>query len=387
MSEKAAAENSDLTQAQIGLSRQRPPFRGDHVGSLLRPIALREARAALKSGRLSAGDLREIENQAIEAAIRKQESLGLRAATDGEYRRAYWHYDFVSGLDGVEIYEPEQKIHFKGAILPHALRVTGPIRWSQPVMIDDFRFTSSHTQSAIAKQTIPSPSVVHFRGGRGAIDTHTYPDLAEFFADLGRAYQQAVAAFAAAGCRYLQLDEVNLAYLCDPEQIAHLRARGEQVENLVGIYADMLNQAIAGRGADMTITMHLCRGNFRSTWVASGGYEPVAEVLFNQINADAYFMEYDTERAGNFEPLRLVPRGHKLVVLGLVTTKTGALEQKDELKRRIAEASRYLPLEQLALSPQCGFASTEEGNLLTEDEQWAKLALCVEVAREVWGSV
>lgn len=379
---------STAAASQTNAPRERPPFRADHVGSLLRPPALREARAEHKAGRLSAAALREVEDRAVTSAIRKQEELGLRDATDGEYRRAYWHFDFVGGLDGIEIYEPEQKVQFKGgAILPHSLKVTGPIRWNKPVMIDDFRFTAAHTSGAIAKQTIPSPSVVHFRGGRRAIDTHTYPDLAPFFADLGRAYQQAVGAFAAAGCRYLQLDEVNIAYLCDPEQIAQLRARGEHVENLLDIYADMLNQAIAGRSADMTISMHLCRGNFRSTWVASGGYEPVAEVLFNQINADAYFMEYDTERAGNFEPLRFVPRGRKIVVLGLVTTKTGTLERKDELKRRIDEASRYLPLEQLALSPQCGFASTEEGNLLTEEQQWAKLALCVEVAREVWGSV
>jgi len=237
------------------------------------------------------------------------------------------------------------------------------------------------------KMTIPSPSVVHFRGGRRAIDAGTYPDLDGFFSDLGAAYQKAVAAFGAAGCRYLQLDEVNIAYLCDPEQIAGLRARGEHVENLLNVYADLLNTAVAGKPEDMTISMHLCRGNFRSTFVASGGYEPVAEVLFNRIDSDAYFMEYDTDRAGGFEPLRFVPRGHKVVVLGLVTSKSGALESKDELKRRIDAASKYLPLEQLALSPQCGFASTEHGNLLTEEEQWDKLRLCIEVAQEVWGGV
>jgi 5-methyltetrahydropteroyltriglutamate--homocysteine methyltransferase len=237
------------------------------------------------------------------------------------------------------------------------------------------------------KMTIPSPSVVHFRGGRRAIDPKVYPDLDGFFVDLGVAYQKAVAAFGAAGCRYLQIDEVNIAYLCDPEQIESLKARGEHVENLLGIYADLLNQAISGRPEGMVISMHLCRGNFRSTFVASGGYEPVAEALFNQINSDAYFMEYDSDRAGGFEPLRFVPRGPKVVVLGLVTSKTGALESKDELKRRIDAAAKYLPLEQLALSPQCGFASTEEGNLLTEEQQWAKLRLCVEVAQEVWGGV
>lgn len=368
--------------------RNRPPFRADHVGSLLRPPALAEARAAHKPGSLPSESLRHIEDECITRAIRKQEEIGLHAATDGEYRRAYWHYDFVSGLEGVEIYEPEQKIQFQGNVpLPHALRVTGPIAWKRPVMVDHFQFLAGHVRTAVPKQTIPSPSVVHFRGGRGAIDRTAYPDLDQFFADLGEAYRQAVAAFGAAGCRYLQLDEVYIAYLCDPAQIEGLKARGEHVENLLNIYAGLINHAISGKPDGMTISMHLCRGNFRSTWVASGGYEPVAEVLFNKINADAYFMEYDTDRAGGFEPLRFVPRGNKIVVLGLVTTKTGKLESKDELKRRIDAASKYLPLEQLALSPQCGFASTEHGNLLSEDEQWAKLRLCVEVAREVWGGL
>jgi 5-methyltetrahydropteroyltriglutamate--homocysteine methyltransferase len=374
-------------------SNTTPPFRADHVGSLLRPKPLQEARAAWKAGALPHDKLREVEDRCIEAAIAKQRELGLRAATDGEYRRAYWHFDFVAGLDGVELYEPEQKVLFKGGVpLGHALRVNGRIAWSKPVMIDDYRFLASHVRSAfpqnvVAKQTIPSPSVVHFRGGRLAIDRKIYPSLDGFFADLGEAYHQAVAAFGAAGCRYLQLDEVNIAYLCDPEQIAALKARGEHVDDLLNIYAGMLNRAIAGRPDGMTISMHLCRGNFRSHWVASGGYEPVAEVLFNQINADAYFMEYDSDRAGGFEPLRFVPRGDKIVVLGLITSKTGTLETKDELKRRIDQAAKYLPLEQLALSPQCGFASTEEGNTLSEDQQWAKLSLCVEVAREVWGEI
>ncbi len=379
---------SSSSETAVIAPRTRPPFRADHVGSLLRPIELREARAAHKAGSITAQALRAVEDRRIPAAIRQQEEIGLRAATDGEYRRAYWHFDFVSGLDGVELYEPDQKVMFKGNLpLPLALRVTGPIRWNKPVMVDDYRFVASHVRTAMAKQTIPSPSVVHFRGGRRAIDAKTYPDMDMFFADLGEAYHGAVQSFAAAGCRYLQLDEVNIAYLCDPEQIAGLVARGEHVENLLEVYGGMINRAIEGRPADMTISMHLCRGNFRSHWVASGGYEPVAEVLFNQINADAYFMEYDSDRAGGFEPLRFVPRGHKVVVLGLVTSKTGELESKDELKRRIDAAAKYLPLEQLALSPQCGFASTEEGNLLTEDQQWAKLRLCVEVAREVWGGV
>jgi 5-methyltetrahydropteroyltriglutamate--homocysteine methyltransferase len=371
----------------MSLARPRPPFRADHVGSLLRPARLRAARADHAAGRLGAGALRAIEDEEIIAAIAKQEAIGLRAATDGEFRRAYWHFDFLAGLQGVEMYEPAQKVAFKGATLPHALRVTDRIKWRRPVMIEDFRFTAGHVRRAVAKQTIPSPSVLHFRGGRQAIDRAVYPELDGFFADLGTAYHDAVAAFAAAGCRYLQLDEVNIAYLCDPEQIEGLKRRGEHVEGLLEIYADLINRAIAGRPADMVVSMHLCRGNFRSTWIASGGYEPVAEVLFNRIGVDAYFMEYDSERAGGFAPLRFVPRGNKIVVLGLVTSKTGALESKDDLKRRIEEASRYLPLEQLALSPQCGFASTEEGNLLTEAEQWAKLELCVTVAEEVWGGL
>jgi 5-methyltetrahydropteroyltriglutamate--homocysteine methyltransferase len=368
--------------------RSTPPFRADHVGSLLRPKMLQEARTKWKAGALPHDALREVENTCIAAAIARQEDLGLRAATDGEYRRAYWHYDFVAGLDGVEIYEPAEKIQFQGGVpLGHKLRVNSRIDWTEPTMIDHFQYLASHVRTAVPKQTIPSPSVVHFRGGRDAIDRAAYPSLDGFFADLGVAYNKAVAAFGAAGCRYLQLDEVNIAYLCDPAQIAMLKARGEHVEDLLTIYGTMLNQAIAGKPDGMTISMHLCRGNFRSTWIASGGYEPVADVLFNQINADAYFMEYDTDRAGGFELLHFVPRGHKMVVLGIMTSKTGELESKDLLKRRIDEAAKFLPLEQLALSPQCGFASTEEGNTLTEDQQWAKLDRCVEVAREVWGAV
>ena len=369
-------------------ARTRPPFRADHVGSLLRPLELRDARTARAAGTMTAEALRAIEDKHIIEAIAKQEAIGLRAATDGEYRRAFWHYDFVARLAGCELYVPEQKIEFKGGIkLPYNLRVNGKIAWKDPVFIDDYQFVAAHVENSVAKQTIPSPSVVHFRGGRQSIDPTIYPDLDGFFADLGTAYHHAVQAFAGAGCRYLQIDEVNIAYLCDPEQIAALKARGEHVEGLLETYAAMLNRAIEAKPADMTISMHLCRGNFRSTWVAQGGYEPVAEVLFNQIGADAYFMEYDTDRAGGFEPLRFVPRGKKTVVLGIMTSKTGVLESKDTLKRRIDEAAKFLPLEQLALSPQCGFASTEEGNTLTEDEQWAKLRRCVEVATEVWGGV
>ena len=374
-------------EAPVG-ARTRPPFRADHVGSLLRPPELKQARADAEAGKLDHAGLRAVEDRLIERAIARQQEVGLRAVTDGEYRRAYWHYDFVSGLDGVELYRPEKKVEFKGGLtLSHLLRVVGKIGWGHPVMVDDYRFVAAHAGAAMPKQTIPAPSVLHFRGGRHAIDPKVYPDLDGFFADLGTAYHGAVQSFAAAGCRYLQLDEVNIAYLCDPEQIAGLKARGEHVDGLLGIYADLINTAIAGRPADMAITMHLCRGNFRSTFAATGGYEPVAEVLFNAIGVDAYFMEYDNDRSGGFEPLRFVPRGNKIVVLGLVTSKTGELETKDELKRRIDAAAKFLPLEQLALSPQCGFASTQEGNALTEDQQWAKLRLCADVARDVWGSV
>ncbi len=359
----------------------KPPFRADHVGSLLRPVPLREARAA------QAADLRTTEDAAIIAAIADQKANGLHAVTDGEYRRAFWHFDFLAKLGGVEMYESDQGIQFQGGqTKAYGLKVSGPIRYEGHPFVEDYKFVAANAGGAVAKQTIPSPSVLHFRGGRRAVDTHTYPTMDGFFADLGTAYAAAVQDFAAAGCRYLQLDEVNIAYLCDPDQLAQLKNRGEQVDGLLHTYATLINTAVANRPSDMTVSMHLCRGNFRSMHIASGGYDPVAEVLFNGIDVDAYFMEYDTERAGSFAPLRFLPKG-KTVVLGLVTSKTGELESKDVLKRRIDEAAKHAPLEQLAISPQCGFASTEEGNLLSVEQQWAKLRLCVEVAREVWGEV
>ena len=369
------------------MPNNQPPFRADHVGSLLRPVPLREARAAHAAGSIDAAALREIEDRAIRDVIAQQKAIGLRAVTDGEYRRAFWHFDFLGGLGGVEMYEGDQGIQFKGGqTKAYGLKVKDRIRYVPHPFVEDFRFVRENAGDAVAKMTIPSPSVLHFRGGRRAVDTHAYPDMDGFFADLGQAYADAVADFARAGCRYLQLDEVNIAYLCDPEQIAGLKARGEEVEGLLERYAAMINRAVAGRPSDMVISMHLCRGNFRSMHIASGGYDPVAEVLFNGIDVDAYFMEYDDERSGSFAPLRFLPKG-KTVVLGIVTSKRGALEEKDLLKRRIEEASKHAPLDQLALSPQCGFASTEEGNVLTVEEQWAKLARCVEVAREVWGAV
>ena len=310
----------------------------------------------------------------------------MQDATDGEFRRAMWHFDFLERLDGVEGFESDHGIQFQGGIQTKAkgLRVTSKIGFSGHPMIEHFRFVKEHARGVVPKMTIPSPSVLHFRGGRRAVPESIYPEMGEFFEDLAQAYRAAVRAFADAGCRYLQLDETNLAYLCDPSQRGMLKERGDDPERLPEIYAGMINTAISDRPGDMTITMHLCRGNFRSSWIAEGGYEPVAETLFHTIGVNGYFMEFDSERAGGFEPLRFVPKG-KSVVLGLVTSKTGELESKDDLKRRIDLASKHIDIEQLCLSPQCGFASTEEGNLLTEDQQWAKLERIVEVAREVWG--
>jgi 5-methyltetrahydropteroyltriglutamate--homocysteine methyltransferase len=368
------------------MQRTVPPFRADHVGSLLRSPALKEARARRESGTLSAAELKSIEDRAIEALIAKQAEIGLRSATDGELRRAMWHFDFLERLDGCEPYTPESGIAFQGtATKAKGVRVVGKVGFSGHPMIEHFRFLRDRAARATPKMTIPSPSVLHFRGGRKVISEAVYPDLNEFYNDLGVAYNGAVQAFGTAGCRYLQLDETNLAYLCDPEQRQLVRNRGEDPEQLPATYARMINAAIAGRPPDMTVTMHLCRGNFRSSWIAQGGYEPVAELLFNGIGVDGYFMEFDSDRAGGFEPLRFVPKG-KTVVLGLITSKTGALESKGEIKRRIDQATRYLDISQLSLSPQCGFASTEEGNLLTEEEQWAKLSQIVEIADEVWGS-
>jgi methionine synthase II (cobalamin-independent) len=367
------------------MQRTNPPFRADHVGSLLRPPALKEARAKCERGEIGTEELKAVEDREIKAAIRKQEAVGLKSVTDGEYRRAFWNYDFIGALDGVEAYLGERKISFQGPQpKPMMLRVIGKLgSFSGHPMIDHFRFVKAHAK-AMPKMTIPSPSSLHFRYGRSAVPEAIYPSMDDFYRDLGTTYRKAVRAFAEAGCRYLQLDEVNFTYLCDPELRAHVSRRGDDPAQLPRVYAGVINAAIADIPNDMTITMHLCRGNFQSTFVARGGYEPVAEILFNTIKVHAYFMEYDTERAGSFEPLRLVPKD-KIIVLGLVTTKSGALESKDEIRRRIEKAAKFVSIDQLCLSPQCGFASTEEGNLLTEDQQWAKLAMIVELADEVWG--
>ena len=365
--------------------RNSPPFRADHVGSLLRTAPLKEGRAKHEKGEISADALEAVEDREIAAIIRKQEDIGLRAVTDGEFRRAFWNYDFLGRLDGVEAYLGERKIRFQGVNpKPMMLRVTGKLgTFSNHPMLEHFRFVKEHSR-AVPKMTIPSPSSLHFRYGRDAVPESIYPEMADFYRDLGQSYRKAVRAFADAGCRYLQLDEVNFTYLCDPKLRAQVAGRGDDPEKLPSIYAGMINAAISDIPPDMTIAMHLCRGNFQSTFVASGGYEPVAEILFNAINVHAYFMEYDTDRAGGFEPLRFVPKG-KTVVLGLITSKSGRLESKDAIKRRIDQATKFLSLEQLCLSPQCGFASTEEGNLLAEEEQWAKLRMVVEISEEVWG--
>jgi 5-methyltetrahydropteroyltriglutamate--homocysteine methyltransferase len=366
---------------------RKPPFRADHVGSLLRPAALKDARARRERGEIDAAALAEIEDREIEALIAKQEAIGLTSITDGEYRRASWQTDFLRELPGIETFLGDRKLKFQGGAQPKqwVSRVKEKLgRFAGHPQIAHWKFVADHTRQA-AKVTIPSPSALHFRQGRAAVPESVYPDMADFYRDLGALYAKVVRGFADADCRYLQLDEVNLAYLCDPSLREHVKARGDDPDTLPLTYAGMINAAISDIPPDMTITMHLCRGNFRSNFVASGGYEPVAEILFNTINVHGYFMEYDSERAGGFAPLRFLPKG-KTVLLGLITSKTGQLESRDTLLRRIDEATKFAALDQLALSPQCGFASTEEGNVLAEDEQWAKLRMIVEIAEEVWGS-
>jgi 5-methyltetrahydropteroyltriglutamate--homocysteine methyltransferase len=360
----------------------KPPFRADHVGSLLRPPELRDAREKAKAGGIMRAEVHEVEDRCIRAAVAKQESLGLRLATDGEYRRDFWHLDFMRQLEGVGMTTPLGMV-FPAEDVPPMATITGKVRCTGPIMVDHFEFLRRVT-TVTPKLTIPSPVMLHMRGGRNAVSEVAYPDLAEFYKDAAAAYRDAIGHFAAAGCTYLQLDDVSWAYLCDAKVRDHFRANGDDPATLPRTYADLINGALAGRPAGMTVTMHTCRGNFRSTWFATGSYaDEVVEAMFST-DVDAYFMEWDTDRAGGFEPLRLLPRD-KRVVLGLVTTKSGELESKDALRRRIDEAAKHVPLERLSLSPQCGFASTHHGNTLTEDEQWRKLARVVEVARDVWG--
>lgn len=367
------------------MKRTKPPFRADHVGSLLRPRALHEARARRAKGEITAEALKAIEDREIESVIQKQEAVGLHAITDGEFRRSWWHLDFLWGLDGAEKHSMGTGVAFAGVTTrTEGVQVTGKLGMAGPhPMVEHFKFVQAHTRRT-PKITIPAPSAIYGRPARLPINEAVYPTMDRFWDDLGQAYKKAVRGFADAGCRYLQLDEVFIAMLCDPKYRDQMVKRGDDPEKLGPLYAKLINTAMSDIPADMTITMHLCRGNYKSTFMGTGGYEAEADVLFNQTDVHGYFMEYDSERAGGFEPLRLLPKG-KHVVLGLVTTKTGKLESKDELKRRIEAAAKYTDLDQLCLSGQCGFASTEEGNTLTEDEQWAKLRLIVEVADEVWG--
>ncbi len=367
------------------MNRLDPPFRADHVGSLLRPEHLHRARAQQAAGEISADELRAIEDEAIAEAVARLEGTGMRSVTDGEFRRAWFHLDFLQQLDGVAVTgaiasssDSADTVH----MTPPKLTVDGPLRHVRPIQVDDFNHLASVTTKT-PKVSIPSPTMVHFRGGRAGIDIEAYPDLDVFFADLVAAYRAEIDALYAAGCRYLQLDDTNLAYLCDPDMRAGVVERGDDPDELPRSYAELINRVIADRPDDLTVGVHLCRGNYRSTWFAQGGYEPVAEVLFNALNVDAYFLEYDDERSGDFAPLRHLP-ADKTVVLGLVTSKRPELESYDDLVRRVDEAASFAPMEQLCLSPQCGFASTVEGNELTEAEQWAKLGHVVEMADRIW---
>jgi 5-methyltetrahydropteroyltriglutamate--homocysteine methyltransferase len=368
------------------MQRSKPPFRADEVGSLLRSAPIKAARAQREKGAITAGELRAVEDREIEKIIRKQEEVGLKLATDGEYRRSWWHFDFFWGLTGCEKLKLDHGIKFHGVeTKPEAVRIVGKLDFplNHP-MLEHFRFLKAHAR-VMPKMCIPAPPVLHFRLPKDGIPKSIYPDMDGFFDDLGHTYRKAVKAFYDAGCRYLQFDDTVWAYLCSPDEMKAARERMPWVDELPKIYQGVINAALAGKPADMTITTHVCRGNFRSTWVSEGGYEPVAERLLGGVSYDGYFLEYDSARAGGFEPLRFLPKGNKAVVLGLVTSKSGTLEDRDDIKRRIEEATDYVALEQCCLSPQCGFASTEEGNILAEEQQWAKLRMIVELAQEVWG--
>ena len=371
------------------MTRSTPPFRADHVGSLLRPPAVHAARARHAAGEITADELRRVEDDAITEVVKMQEDVGLRSATDGEFRRTSWHMDFIYQLGGVHRADEQLTVKFfneAGTLefASAALRVDEPISLPRTIFADAYTYLAGQVRTVTPKLTIPSPSMVHYRGGRAAISTDVYPDLDAFWSDLSAAYAAEVRGLAELGCRYLQLDDTSLAYLNDPAQREQLASHGGDPLHQHERYIAQINAAIADRPADMAVTTHMCRGNFRSSWAASGGYDFVAEALFGSLAVDGFFLEYDDERSGTFEPLRFVPEG-KMVVLGLVTTKRGDLEAKDALKRRIDEAAKYVPLDQLCLSPQCGFSSTVEGNVLTYDEQVAKLRLIVETAAEVWG--
>lgn len=367
------------------MQRTQAPFRADVVGSLLRPAAIKQARQRFTDGEIDAAQLRAVEDNEIARVVAEQRALGLQVVTDGEFRRAWWHMDFFEGLDGVEGYQPDHGIQFQGVqTKARSVKVTGKLGFRHHPMLEDFRFLKSVAGDAVPKMTIPSPSVLHFRGGRAAIDKAVYPDLAEYFDDLAQTWRDAIAAFYAAGCRYLQLDDTVWGYLCSEDQKRQMRERGDDPDALAQIYAEVLNKALAGKPEDLVVSLHVCRGNFRSTWISEGGYEPVAPILFGQVKVDAFFLEYDTERAGGFEPLRFIKPGHQQAVLGIITSKTPMLEDPQAVLKRIREASQYVSLDQLCLSPQCGFASTEEGNKLSEQQQWDKLKLVLDIARRAW---
>jgi len=380
----------ETTSATVTGRRTRPPFRADHVGSLLRPPQLLQARADFADGRLDADGLREAEDEAIREIVAMQDGVGLQSATDGEFRRESWHMDFIYQLDGITKEPGEMKIKFhneQGDIefTPAALHVDGKLGVSETIFGDALSFLQSAVTKNVPKLTIPSPSMVHYRGGKAAIDARVYPDLDSFWADLVLAYRDELRRLGELGCTYLQFDDTSLAYMNDPHQREYIGSIGGDPEHQHLDYIRHINEALSERPEAMSITTHACRGNFRSAWAAEGSWDFVAEALLNDLQVDGFFMEWDDERSGGFEPLRFLPRGQKQVVLGLVTTKRGELESKDDLKRRIEEASKYAPIEQLCLSPQCGFSSTVEGNELTQEQQWAKLRLIVEVAEEVWG--
>jgi len=367
------------------MTAQTAPFRADTVGSFLRPAAIKNAREQYAAGQIDKTQLTRIEDEAIRDVVSKQIANGLQVVTDGEFRRAWWHFDFFGGLEGVELFEAEQGIQFNGVqTKAHGVRVVGKLGFRDHPMLEHFRFLQSIAGDAVPKMTIPSPSVLHFRGGRKVIDEKVYPDLADYFDDLAETYKTAIKAFYDAGCRYLQLDDTVWAYLCSEDQKRQIRERGDDPEQLAQTYARVLNKALEGKPADLTVGLHVCRGNFRSTWISEGGYEPVAEILFGGVNIDAFFLEYDNERSGGFEPLRFIKPGHQKVVLGLVTTKNGELEDPAQVKARLQEAAKFVSLDQICLSPQCGFASTEEGNSLSEEQQWAKIRLVVDIAGQVW---
>jgi 5-methyltetrahydropteroyltriglutamate--homocysteine methyltransferase len=374
-------------------ARTRPPFRADHVGSLLRPKPLLAAREDHRAGRITAEQLRAVADEAVRDVVRMQADAGLRTATDGEFRRTSWHMDFIYALGGISPTDEELTVHFYNEageldFSSAALSVHDRVTLEETIFADAFTFlrdtVAELAPGSTPKLTVPSPSMVHYRGGRAAIDPAIYPDLDAFWADLTAAYAEQVRRVGDLGCGYLQFDDTSLAYLNDPRQREIVAAAGGDPDHQHELYIRHINEALAARPAGMAVTTHLCRGNFRSSWAAEGSYDFVAEALFGELAVDGFFLEYDDERSGGFAPLRFVPPG-KQVVLGLVTTKRGVLEDKDTLKRRIDEAAKYVPLDQLCLSPQCGFSSTVEGNALTYDEQVAKLRLVVETAAEVWG--